>query len=79
MTSPDEDPTSAVDATTEHAFFAACPRNVPDLLATELRGLGLTVEREHPAGVSFRGPLRDAYLACLHSRTACSSRGTNRR
>jgi 23S rRNA (guanine2445-N2)-methyltransferase / 23S rRNA (guanine2069-N7)-methyltransferase len=56
----------------EEAFtlFAACPRNVSDLLATELRDLGLEVEREHPAGVSFRGPLRSAYLACLRSRTA---------
>jgi len=53
-----------------HEFFAACPRHVPDLLATELRGLGLQVTREHPAGVSFSGPLRDGYLACLASRTA---------
>ena len=51
-------------------FFAACPRHVPDVLATELRGLGLNVTREHPAGVSFSGTLRDAYLACLASRTA---------
>jgi 23S rRNA (guanine2445-N2)-methyltransferase / 23S rRNA (guanine2069-N7)-methyltransferase len=51
-------------------FFAACPRHVPDVLATELRGLGLNVTREHPAGVSFTGTLRDAYLACLASRTA---------
>ncbi|HEX9208234.1 MAG TPA: bifunctional 23S rRNA (guanine(2069)-N(7))-methyltransferase RlmK/23S rRNA (guanine(2445)-N(2))-methyltransferase RlmL [Steroidobacteraceae bacterium] len=51
-------------------FFAACPRNVSDLLAAELRGLGIDVGREHPAGVSFVGPLRSAYLACLHSRTA---------
>jgi 23S rRNA (guanine2445-N2)-methyltransferase / 23S rRNA (guanine2069-N7)-methyltransferase len=51
-------------------FFATCPRHVPDVLATELRGLGLNVTREHPAGVSFTGTLRDAYLACLASRTA---------
>ena len=51
-------------------FFAACPRNVSELLGGELRALGVDVEREHPAGVSFRGPLRDAYLACLRSRTA---------
>ena len=51
-------------------FFAACPRHVPDLLAGELRALGLNVTREHPAGVSFTGPLRDAYRACLASRTA---------
>jgi 23S rRNA (guanine2445-N2)-methyltransferase / 23S rRNA (guanine2069-N7)-methyltransferase len=51
-------------------FFAACPRGVADLLADELRDLGITVAREHPAGVSFRGPLAHGYLACLHSRTA---------
>jgi 23S rRNA (guanine2445-N2)-methyltransferase / 23S rRNA (guanine2069-N7)-methyltransferase len=51
-------------------FFAACPRHVPDILATELRGLGLAVTREHPAGVAFHGTLGDAYLACLASRTA---------
>ncbi|HSQ68780.1 MAG TPA: bifunctional 23S rRNA (guanine(2069)-N(7))-methyltransferase RlmK/23S rRNA (guanine(2445)-N(2))-methyltransferase RlmL, partial [Steroidobacteraceae bacterium] len=51
-------------------FFAACPRNVADLLAGELRPLGIDVQREHPAGVSFRGPLEAGYAACLHSRTA---------
>jgi len=51
-------------------FFAACPRHVPDLLAGELRALGLNVTREYPAGVSFSGTLRDGYLACLASRTA---------
>jgi 23S rRNA (guanine2445-N2)-methyltransferase / 23S rRNA (guanine2069-N7)-methyltransferase len=53
-----------------HEFFAACPRHVPDLLAGELRTLGLEVTREHPAGVSFTGTIRDGYLACLASRTA---------
>ena len=51
-------------------FFSACPRQVPDLLAGELRALGLTVTREHPAGVSFSGTIRDGYLACLAVRTA---------
>jgi 23S rRNA (guanine2445-N2)-methyltransferase / 23S rRNA (guanine2069-N7)-methyltransferase len=51
-------------------FFAACPRGVSDLLAAELRGFGIAVTREHPAGVSFNGPLAHAYLACLQSRTA---------
>ena len=55
---------------TRHEFFAACPRHVPDLLAGELRALGLDVTREHPAGVSFTGTIRDGYLACLASRTA---------
>ncbi len=54
----------------ELEFFAACPRHVPELLATELRSLGLDVTREHPAGVAFRGPLESGYVACLESRTA---------
>jgi 23S rRNA (guanine2445-N2)-methyltransferase / 23S rRNA (guanine2069-N7)-methyltransferase len=53
-----------------HRFFAACPRHVSDLLAGELRSLGLEVTREHPAGVEFVGPLVDGYRACLWSRTA---------
>ena len=53
-----------------HRFFAACPLNVADLLATELRQFDVEVEREHPAGVSFLGPLASAYTACLRSRTA---------
>lgn len=51
-------------------FFAACPRHVPDLLAAELRDLGINVTREHPAGVGFTGPVAHGYAACLHSRTA---------
>jgi 23S rRNA (guanine2445-N2)-methyltransferase / 23S rRNA (guanine2069-N7)-methyltransferase len=51
-------------------FFAACPRGVSELLSAELRALGIHVEREHPAGVAFGGPLADGYRACLHSRTA---------
>jgi 23S rRNA (guanine2445-N2)-methyltransferase / 23S rRNA (guanine2069-N7)-methyltransferase len=62
----------AAEFTARHEFFAACPRHVPDLLATELRGLGLEVTREYPAGVGFAGPLRDGYHACLASR--CASR-----
>jgi 23S rRNA (guanine2445-N2)-methyltransferase / 23S rRNA (guanine2069-N7)-methyltransferase len=53
-----------------HEFFTACPRNVADLLAEELRALGIELGREHPAGVGFSGPLAHGYLACLHSRTA---------
>lgn len=60
----------AADSGPLHEFFAACPRHVPDLLAGELRALGIDVTREHPAGVSFTGSLRDGYLACLASRTA---------
>ncbi len=60
----------SVDPGPVFEFFAACPRHVPELLGGELRALGLNVTREHPAGVSFTGPLRDGYLACLASRTA---------
>ena len=60
----------SVDPGPAFEFFAACPRHVPELLGGELRALGLNVTREHPAGVSFTGPLRDGYLACLASRTA---------
>ncbi len=56
--------------TGELSFFAACPRHVPDLLASELRDLGLAVTREFPAGVAFSGSLRDGYRACLASRLA---------
>jgi 23S rRNA (guanine2445-N2)-methyltransferase / 23S rRNA (guanine2069-N7)-methyltransferase len=54
----------------EAELFAACPKNVADLLAGELRAIGAAVLREHPAGVAFRGGLREAYAACLQSRTA---------
>jgi 23S rRNA (guanine2445-N2)-methyltransferase / 23S rRNA (guanine2069-N7)-methyltransferase len=57
-------------AGTRHAFFAACPLGVSELLARELRALGIDVEREHPAGVAFAGTLPDGYRACLQSRTA---------
>ena len=60
----------SVDPGQAFEFFAACPRHVPELLGGELRALGLNVTREHPAGVSFTGPLHDGYLACLASRTA---------
>jgi len=61
---------TADGAALRQRFFAACPRNVADLLAGELRQYNLEVEREHPAGVSFLGPLASAYTACLRSRTA---------
>jgi 23S rRNA (guanine2445-N2)-methyltransferase / 23S rRNA (guanine2069-N7)-methyltransferase len=61
---------SAEQAAQSRDFFAACPRGVSELLASELRALELTVTREHPAGVSFAGPIEHGLLACLHSRTA---------
>ncbi|HET7202124.1 MAG TPA: bifunctional 23S rRNA (guanine(2069)-N(7))-methyltransferase RlmK/23S rRNA (guanine(2445)-N(2))-methyltransferase RlmL [Steroidobacteraceae bacterium] len=71
MTDPRTVPAeTAREAQETFTFFVTCPRNVSDLLATELREFGIEVDREHPAGVSFRGPLRSAYLACLRARTA---------
>jgi 23S rRNA (guanine2445-N2)-methyltransferase / 23S rRNA (guanine2069-N7)-methyltransferase len=58
------------DPGTPLEFFVTCPRHLPELLGAELRALGLNVTREHPAGVSFTGTIRDGYLACLGSRTA---------
>ena len=61
---------SAESTAERRQFFAACPRHVPELLAGELRALGIEVTRTHPAGVGFEGPLEHGLLACLHSRTA---------
>ena len=61
---------SAAGVAERREFFAACPRHVPELLAGELRALGLDVTRTHPAGVSFEGSLEHGLKACLHSRTA---------
>jgi 23S rRNA (guanine2445-N2)-methyltransferase / 23S rRNA (guanine2069-N7)-methyltransferase len=60
----------ADEPATRLRFFAACPLNVADMLSAELREVGVNVVREHPAGVSFDGPLASAYRACLHSRIA---------
>jgi 23S rRNA (guanine2445-N2)-methyltransferase / 23S rRNA (guanine2069-N7)-methyltransferase len=60
----------AGEPATRLRFFAACPLNVADMLSAELREVGVNVVREHPAGVSFDGPLASAYRACLHSRIA---------
>lgn len=51
-------------------FFAPCPRGVESILADELRGLGCSQVRALASGVSFVGPLEDAYRVCLWSRLA---------
>lgn len=51
-------------------YFATTPRGMEGLLAAELSALGIEQVRESRAGVHFGGTLRDAYLACLHSRLA---------
>ena len=42
---------------------AGDPVKAQPLLAQELRQLDIEVEREHPAGVSFLGPLASGYRA----------------
>lgn len=51
-------------------FFATCPGGFEQLLAGELRGLGLTQVRPLRGQVSFEGELDKAYTACLWSRLA---------
>ncbi|MET0658100.1 MAG: bifunctional 23S rRNA (guanine(2069)-N(7))-methyltransferase RlmK/23S rRNA (guanine(2445)-N(2))-methyltransferase RlmL [Steroidobacteraceae bacterium] len=51
-------------------FFASCPPGTADLLATELRELGVAQLREARLGVSFDSDLEHAYRACLWSRIA---------
>lgn len=51
-------------------FFATAPRGLEDLLALELRELGLDGVRPTRGGVSFQGDLKAAYTACLWSRIA---------
>ena len=51
-------------------FFVSTARGLADLLADELRALGVESVRPAAAGVAFRGPLEQAYRTCLWSRTA---------
>ena len=51
-------------------LFATCARGVEPLLAQELTVLGARDVKPARAGVAFRGDLREAYAACLWSRTA---------
>ncbi len=51
-------------------FFVAAPRGTEDLLADELRRLGLHQLDKGRAGVAFQGALEDAYRVCLWSRIA---------
>ncbi|MBS0388342.1 MAG: bifunctional 23S rRNA (guanine(2069)-N(7))-methyltransferase RlmK/23S rRNA (guanine(2445)-N(2))-methyltransferase RlmL [Proteobacteria bacterium] len=50
--------------------MATAPRGLADLVARELRELGVARLHELRAGVRFEGELRDGYRACLHSRVA---------
>jgi len=51
-------------------FMATAPRGLADLVARELRALGVEELRERTGGVRFRGTLAQGYGACLHSRVA---------
>jgi len=51
-------------------WFAACPKGLEALLATELTTLGASSTRETVAGVYFTGPVALGYRACLWSRLA---------
>ncbi|MEX0450166.1 bifunctional 23S rRNA (guanine(2069)-N(7))-methyltransferase RlmK/23S rRNA (guanine(2445)-N(2))-methyltransferase RlmL [Spiribacter sp. 221] len=51
-------------------FFATAPRGFEELLAAELRDLGLARARVQRGGVSFSESLAAAYRACLWSRLA---------
>ncbi len=54
----------------ELEFFATCPKGFEALLADELSSIGMAHVRPLRGQVSFGGPLRDAYRACLWSRLA---------
>ena len=51
-------------------FFAACPKGLEELLATELATLGGGEVKQTVAGVHFEGELDTAYRVCLWSRLA---------
>ncbi|MCS4504434.1 Ribosomal RNA large subunit methyltransferase K/L [wastewater metagenome] len=55
---------------TDHAFFAAVPRNLEGLLRDELTALGVVGARETRAGVTWQGDVATALRACLWSRLA---------
>jgi putative N6-adenine-specific DNA methylase len=53
----------------EHTFFAIAAPGLEDIVAAELRSFGLDARAER-GGAEWTGPLRDAMVANLHSRTA---------
>ncbi len=53
-----------------YSLFATTPKALEDLLALELRTLGITQAKATVAGVSFQGDLETAYRVCLWSRIA---------
>lgn len=55
---------------TDSRFFATCPKAMEDILATELKQLGVQQVKTAMAGVYFEGSLENAYRVCLWSRIA---------
>ena len=53
-----------------HHFFATAPHGLEELLAAELKSLGLEEVRVQRGGVAFTGSLSAGYRACLWSRLA---------
>ena len=53
-----------------NTFFATAPQGLEELLAAELRSLGLDGVRVRRGGVEFGGDLATAYRVCLWSRLA---------
>jgi len=51
-------------------YIATTPRGCADLLAEELRSLGVGSTRQRWGGAEFEGPLEQAYMVCLWSRLA---------
>jgi putative N6-adenine-specific DNA methylase len=51
-------------------FFAPCPRGLEQVLADELKDLGVTGASVTPGGVAFSGPFETIYTVNLHSRIA---------
>ena len=51
-------------------YFATASRGTEQVLAAELRGLGVSRVAEQRGGVAFGACLEDAYRACLWSRVA---------
>ncbi|MCL1879886.1 MAG: bifunctional 23S rRNA (guanine(2069)-N(7))-methyltransferase RlmK/23S rRNA (guanine(2445)-N(2))-methyltransferase RlmL [Actinomycetia bacterium] len=53
-----------------YEFFASCARGLEQLLAAELRGMGLRKLRPLVSGVAFSAALQEALYVCLWSRIA---------
>ena len=51
-------------------ILVTCPRGIPEILANEIRELGFTVAKVHPAGVEVDAPFSAVYKLNLHLRTA---------